>query len=513
MVNDQKNSLFGLVKSLSKSEKRQFKLFVGRIEKNTDSKYLVLFNLLDKMEVYDEQLIFKKSDISKKQLSNLKSNLYRQILVSLRLSPQHQTVHIQIREQIDFATILYNKGLYQQSLKILDKARSAAIELDETNMAFDIIEFEKAIESQYITRSLRSRADDLAVEAKDLSIRNVLSSKLSNLSLQLHSFLLAHGYAKDEDDYLKARNYYYSRLPAFDIDTLGFRERLYLYQSQLWYSFIVQDFRAAYKYSQKWVDLYEEFPEMINSNPVYYLKGHHYLLESLYYLRYNSKLSEVLSNLIRISQDERFLDNENLHTIAFIYSHYGTLNYHFLNGDFKSGLELIPKIEGQLSEQEHNIDPHHLMVFYYKFGCMHFGADNWEHAIVYLQKIIDNKELGMREDLLCYSRILRLICFYELGWDHSIDTIIKSTYKFLLKMNDLHQVQKEIIAFLRNLNNIYPSELKGAFVDLFESLKKLEDHPYEKRSFLYLDILSWLECKIESRPIQDIIQKKAMVLK
>ena len=141
MVNDQKNSLFTLVKSLNKSEKRQFKLFVGRLEKNTDSKFLTLFNLLDKMDVYDENLIFRKSDISKKQLSNLKSNLYRQILVSLRLSPQHQTAHIQIREQLDFATILYNKGLYQQSLKILDKARSAALELDETNMAFEIIEF------------------------------------------------------------------------------------------------------------------------------------------------------------------------------------------------------------------------------------------------------------------------------------------------------------------------------------------------------------------------------------
>ena len=60
MTNDQKENLFVLIKSLSKSEKRQFKLYVGRMESNQNSKFLILFNLLDKMEVYDEKIILKK---------------------------------------------------------------------------------------------------------------------------------------------------------------------------------------------------------------------------------------------------------------------------------------------------------------------------------------------------------------------------------------------------------------------------------------------------------------------
>ena len=56
MTNDQKENLFVLIKSLSKSEKRQFKLYVGRIESNLNSKFLILFTLLDKMEVYDEKI-------------------------------------------------------------------------------------------------------------------------------------------------------------------------------------------------------------------------------------------------------------------------------------------------------------------------------------------------------------------------------------------------------------------------------------------------------------------------
>ena len=76
-------------------------------------------------------------------------------------------------------------------------------------------------------------------------------------------------------------------------------------------------------------------------------------------------------------------------------------------------------------------------------------------------------------------------------------------------MNDLHEVQKAMIRFVRKLGKVYPHDLKHAFKDLFIELKKYENDPYEKRSFLYLDILSWLESKIEGKPIVDIIKRKA----
>jgi hypothetical protein len=190
MAIDQKDALFSLVKSLSKSEKRQFKLYVGRLGGNAEANFMSLFNLLDKVSAYDDELILKKTNIKKQQISNTKAHLYRQILVSLRFNPAHQNVRAQIREQFDFAAILYNKGLYKQSLKILDKAKDLALNSGENNLAYEIVEFEKIIESQYITRSLSNRADELAEQAKELSLKNIRISKLSNLSLQLYSLLL-----------------------------------------------------------------------------------------------------------------------------------------------------------------------------------------------------------------------------------------------------------------------------------------------------------------------------------
>ena len=79
-------------------------------------------------------------------------------------------------------------------------------------------------------------------------------------------------------------------------------------------------------------------------------------------------------------------------------------------------------------------------------------------------------------------------------------------------MNDLHEVQKEIIRFLKNLNSLYPADIKKEFIKMRARFIELEKNTYEKRAFLYLDIISWLESKIENRKIADIMREKAKLI-
>ena len=512
MTNAHRDALFVLVKSLSKSEKRQFKLYVGRLGVNTDAKFLALFNLMDKIKKYNEKTILESGIVKKAQLSNLKAHLYKQILVSLRLNPVNQTIRLQIREQLDFATILYQKGLYRQSLKILDKAKSTAIENQEKNIAYEIVELEKIIETQYITRSIPDRADELAVQAKELSAQNVMTSKLSNLSLQLYGLMLKVGYVRSDDDYVRVKRYFESHLPKYQIENLDFREKLWLYKSYLWYSFLTQDFLSTYKYASKWVDLFYEHKEQIYLNPVFFIKGNHYLLESLFYVKYASQFKQTLERLEAVVGEKNFPKNDNVASLIFLYINANKLNLHFLEGNFKMGLYLVKIVEYGINKHKDRIDAHHIMLLYYKIACLYFGIGDNKTSIQYLKKIINNRNLKMREDLMCFARVLSLVAHYEAGMDYHLEIQLKSTYKFLLKMNDLHAVQKEMIKFLRNLGGIYPHELKKEFQKLHTELKKYENHPYEKRAFLYLDIISWLESHLENRPVAEIIREKAMAV-
>ena len=365
-------------------------------------------------------------------------------LVSLKLNPIHQNAKMQVREQLDFATILYNKGLHKQSLKILDKAKGIALANEDSNLAFSIVELEKVVESQYITRSLSSRADDLILQSKELGEKTLMLSKLSNLSLQLYSMLLKKGYVSNDKDFDEVRTFFKGALPEYELKKLGIIERLYLFKAYLWYSFIVQDFVSSYRYAQKWVDLFYYNPEMKKTNPVFYLKGINYLLESLFLIQHLTKFRSTLNFFEEELNNQKFLLNENTESLAFLYLYLNKINLYFLEGNFNLGLVLIPEVLEEIENHRSKIDDHHVMVFYYKFASLYFGATQYEKCIFYLEKIIKNKQLGMREDLLCFTRILNLVAHYEAGNDQNLEVLIKSTYKFLMKMNELHLVQQKI---------------------------------------------------------------------
>jgi hypothetical protein len=508
--NQQNDALFVLIKSLTKSEKRQFNLYVGRLGGNIDAKFFSLFKFLEKQKVYDEKEIIKSNIVSKQQLSNLKAHLYKQILISLRLNPAHKNIRIQIRQQLDFSTILYQKGLYKQSLKLLDKTKNLALENEEKNIAYEVLELEKVIETQYITRSLSNRANQLSAEAKQISQQNVIASKLSNLSLQLYSHLLQNGYVKNNEELEFINTYFYSKLPKYDFDSFGFREKLWLYKSHLWFSFLTQDFLQSYKYASKWIALFKENKKYINQHPVFYLKGINYLLEACFFVKKNAVFKKELASFEEDVSKKIIPLNTNTELLIFQYLYSNKLHLHFLEATFSEGEYLVNIINKKLDKYSQRLDNHYIIMLYYKIACLYFGMGKNELCIEYLQKIIKSKNLSSAEDLQCFARVLNLIAHYECGLDANLEKQFLDTYKFLLKMENLQAVQKVFLNSIRELSDVYPSEIKNEFKKIHAKLKVYENHPYEKRAFLYLDILSWLESKIQSKPIATIIKEKQL---
>jgi len=144
MPNRSTDSVFQLIHSLEKSEKRNFKLYVQRNSSNSDMKIIQIFDAMGRMTHYDEgQLLKKLPSIKKQQLSNIKAHLYRQLLASLRILKSEVNIDILLHEQLDYARILYNKGLYMQSLKILDKIKELAASFYQDSFLIQIISLEK----------------------------------------------------------------------------------------------------------------------------------------------------------------------------------------------------------------------------------------------------------------------------------------------------------------------------------------------------------------------------------
>lgn len=515
MPNQNIDPIFQLIKSLTPSEKRHFRLFTNRSGSSEDLKFLQLFDALDQQETLNEPQILKQvPSIKKAQLANLKNNLYKHLLSSLRAFHAPQNLDIQLHEQLDYARVLYNKGFYQQSLKMLDKVKVTALEYELPHIALTAIDFEKLIESQYITRSLSGRAESLTQQATDVSTHLFQMHQLSNVALRLYGLYLKVGLARNQEDYHSISAFFSENLPEIDIRHAGFYEKLYYHQAHVWYYLMIQDFKNCYRAAQKWVDLFEEYPHMKERRPVLYIKGMHNLLNTLYNILYHSKFTVVLAQLEDFANDEKRRSNPNIDTLLFLYIYTNKINGYFLEGKFTEGLQVVPGILKNLEGFQAQLDPHRMLVFYYKIASLYFGSGNFKKAIEYLNKVIHHQNNSLREDLQCFARILNLIAHYEAGYDDdTLDYQIRTVYHFLGKMDNQQQMQVEIFKFLRSIGSIAPYQLKDAFITLKEKLIAISQNPYERRPFMYLDIISWLESKIENVPVEEIMRRKQGRLK
>ncbi|GAB3238381.1 hypothetical protein GCM10027346_30920 [Hymenobacter seoulensis] len=514
MPNENSDPVFQLIKTLTRTEKRHFRLFANRQGSTDGLKFLQLFDALDGQEKYDEERVLAQVPAIKKvQVANLKANLYRQLLSSLRMYHASHNLDIQLREQLDYARVLYNRGLYQQSLRMLEKVKASARQAEMQHIVLLALDFEKLIEGQYITRSLRGRARELSDEATSTVAHVSQEHELSNLALRMYGRYLKIGHTRNQQDYEKITAYFRDGLPAMDPREAGFYEQLYYYQAHVWYYTITQNFRLCFRYAQKWVDLFENNPLMREQQAMLYIKGLHNLLITAHNMLYYSKFEQVLAQLEAYAADPNRYSNPNIEMLLFLYIYTNRLNGYFMRGQFTEGLTIIPELLEKLDHFRIQLDSHRRLVFYYKIASLYFGSGQPDKAIEYLNKVIYFKEASLREDIQCFARILNLIAHYEAGRDEALDYQIRSVYRFLGKMNDQQQMQEAIFQFLRNLGDVAPSQLKEAFIQLKDKLVRIAENPFERRPFLYLDIISWLESKIENVPVQEVIQRKFKQLK
>ena len=171
----------------------------------------------------------------------------------------------------------------------------------------------------------------------------------------------------------------------------------------------------------------------------------------------------------------------------------------------------MEKIKPRIEEYIDRLDDHSRMIMYYKIACLYLGAGDFNEGLVWLNRIINTEKGHLREDIHGFSRILLLICHFELGHTDVLDYYVRSTYRFLLKTENLQMYHKYILNFLRRLNNnLTEQELITRFQKLLDLLLPLVENPFEKRAFIYFDIISWLESKIQQQPVELLIQQKAL---
>lgn len=504
------DQLVQLVSSLSKAEKRNFRLYAKRVQDKDDLMFLRLFDEIEKnKKTKDEDILAGLGGIKKTQYSNLKRHLYSQIITSLRLLHKEKRANIKVREYIDFAYILYGKGLNIQALKLLNKASTLAKRHHLIYMQQTIYEVEKFIETRHITRSGQDRASELIELSTELQTTIANTIAMSNLRMKLHTKYLRYGHVANAQEESAVRSSFENQIKAIDPDSLGVMEYVYLMQSYVWFHHILLEFEHCLRYAQKWVAILNENTNMINRDVDLLMRGYHYVLTASNNIRNLRAHTEYLSNFEQFRKSEYHKFNANSQIIAFLYVHTARLDNIILSGEFSRAKEVIPRVLSRLKKYLGTIDDHRILVFYFKIAWIHLGNNEADKALEYLNKIVNKEFKNLREDLQNYSRILFLICHYELQNIGLLPYIIRNTKSYFKGRQDLNQFLQHAISLFEDLKNKGVMDHKGVFKKYENIFAELASNRYDKRAFIYLDINSWLESKVKNISLAEVVKSKA----
>ncbi|MGJ3233778.1 hypothetical protein [Marivirga sp.] len=509
MSKQSSDHLFDLIKSLTKSEKRYFRL-LSQQQNESKAKYMQLFDFLEQKENYSAADLEGITFIKDSQISNMKAHLMQKILQALRQFESAKNSEIHIREMIDYVQILYNRGLFRQAFDILKKAYKKVAKTGNLELKLELLKWEKNLLNQSVGSQYSQNVQRVISEVEDANSKINLINQFTNLAVKLNAIYVKTGYIRNDEHLKEVQNLFYEGLPQHEEDELSIHEKLSLYRLYVNYYYFLEDMEVGYQYALKWLKLYDKHPDLKNSQLNDYLSAVNQVMIAEYKLFYYHNFLKSRQRLHNLNEQMQNSVNENIRNrlIKYVYVH--EFNRIFMLGKFNLGVKLLKRLSPDLEAFIQRSDEHSRIILFYKIACLYFGDSQYHKALEWLNRVQQDEKADLREDIHSFARILSLIAHYELGNMEVIDYYIRSTYRFLLKKGELHLFQKYIMRFLRKLAGEFrEEELIPEFKKLLNNLEPLQDIRYEKRSFIYFDIIAWLESKIMGKSVQERIQERA----
>ncbi|MBL4585567.1 MAG: hypothetical protein JKX84_00710, partial [Flavobacteriales bacterium] len=340
------DKIFQLIRSLSKAEKRYFKVYTSKqVGKNN---HQLLFDAIDNQKEYDEVLLKSrlKNQVLVRSLPIAKTRLYDVILRSLDAYHSNSSIDAQLKRTLHCAEILYKKSLYAQSRKQLENAKKLAYKYDKHTSLLEIFMWEKhLIEKDNYENISDEQLEEMMRENTRIVNMIDVYNDFWGIKSRLFNILNKRGKARTEEGLTKLKS-------IIDNTLLNRKPEHIFYESEYLYNHIysayhfgVGDYANSYKFLKQNVDHIEANLEKFQEEPNVYFS----ILTNIVYVASQLRLFDevffYLKRLRELPETMEIKNNEDLEIKLFASANSIEMTIYFLTGDFEKGLELIPQVE------------------------------------------------------------------------------------------------------------------------------------------------------------------------
>mgnify|MGYP003692065443 CR=1 FL=1 len=486
-----KQGLFELVKSMTQSEKRYFRIEAAKQAGDQPQLYMMLFEAIEACDDYSEKQ-FKELHRNAPfigQFALKKHHLQLQIMKSLRAFNNARSAEMRVTELMQNILILYDKGLYAHCRTAIRKAVKLSTRYEFHALLIWLHEFQRRILKKEKQTNMREGLEVLLQE-KDDHLKN-LDEKLSQLDQYDRLFIASRTTGKIPEESLNASANFRT--------VLG---ELYTLQSLALQAHLRKDYLLARDEQEKIVLLWEKHADMAKE----YRQSHRTSLANYLVLCYSTgqmaRFPEYLERIRKIpskSFDEEAEAFQNLSYLELLY---------FTNtGQIEGGLSLTNQISKGLKRYARKINVARHLVIRFNVASLCFIAADFKQSLTWCNSILQVSKTEHRRDIQGLVRIIQLLIHYELDNHELLEYQLRTTREYFGKQKEMQPEERLCLAQFRKLLKTVDATQRTEVCT--EWLRKLEELIDSGSTWQAAELCSlWLKANIQGRMIVEIAKEE-----
>ncbi|MCB0428667.1 MAG: hypothetical protein H6585_11090 [Flavobacteriales bacterium] len=490
-----------LIQHLSQTEKRYFKRF-SQLHGTKDSNYLLLFDAIDRMTVYSESGLRGKlkGKTLLKHLSSEKNYLYHLILKSLRAYHADGSKNNELYNLMQSIEILFEKGLYKQCEKLVQKAKKIAYTYEKNTLLLDVLAWE-----QKITRArfdLENLDETITEENRIIGeLQQVVSLKI--IFYRLTTFIDQRGVARSKEELQRLDEIIRKDILQKERPGWSYEAGVYYYMAWSDYYYAHGNLEKDYEYSRKLLQFVTSYPQLLVQDVRVHVNALSYFIIACLRLKRFDEAHHTLGQLKAYLPGLRKLTRD-MEVRTYSLCVRLELNYFRLTGQFEKGATLVQEVSSALSTKQRPLSKEQELVIGFFLAFFYWQAGNRKQTLHWINHILSQK---LREDILCFTRILNLIFHYEQGNEMILDHNIRSTKSYLKRKKKLFNTEIILLKYLEKLAE-HEDQRDKLWPALFKQMKENLTNPYERTILDYFDLLAWIESKIEHKTLEEVVRER-----
>ncbi len=408
-----KNSnAFVLVKSLTMSEKRYFKIFSERHTIGSQNKYVLLFDQLDNFDLEEDEvycLNLKKLGVNADFISADKNYLYQLILKSLNDFHNSKTYNLEIKEALISIEILFHKGLYSECLKLITKTEVLANECENFQLCIDLLIWKKKCSGYSI--GLKMAADVNKMIDKYVLLFNNLK--------RITDFYYETNILQSENENYSKKEILAKYQDILKQPELKSEKNALSFSAKIFYYLIYSNYYFASNNRAKELECLQQLKDILvlsktyaTENPLDFVSIINRLLSIKKHFQTNSFFSDI--KMLKEFPARVQFQKEVVAERVFVHANTHEIEYYLINNEFGNALFKIKEIEKNISKPKFKIEPYHLIYFFYLHAITLVYFGEFHRSLKYINRILNDFESDARPQVFIRVGMLNVIVHYEL---------------------------------------------------------------------------------------------------